>query len=162
MALWRAVVPPGNAAKPARGQDDICWQHCHKRAVGKSGPAPCRAASAFLTCEGIPVGEARLTVPIIRQILTPRRSTKRRPDARAHADGGRRKCARNAARLAEAAADELGEEGEAGERIEDNDSDDGDDDDEDDRDGDKCEGDDGGRDGTTDKETTETSRRGQR
>ncbi len=71
---------------------------------------------------------------IIRQILTPRRSTKRRPNAFARADGGHQKRAHNAARLVEAVADEPGQAGDAGESIEDDDSDDGD---EDDRDGDK-------------------------
>ncbi len=162
MALWPAIVPPGNAAEPAGGQDDICRRRCHKRAVGKSGPAPCRVAPAFLTCEGIPVGEARLTVPIIRQILTLRRGTKRWSDARTRVNSGCRKCAHNVARLAEVAADEPGEEGDVGERIEDDDSDDGDDDDKDDRDVDKCEGDGGDGDRTTEKVMTETSRRGHR
>ncbi len=111
MALWRAIISPWNVAEPAGSQDDICWWRCHKRAVGKGGPAPCRTASAFLTCEGIPVGEARLTVPIIQQILTPRRGTKRWPDARARADGSRWKRARNAARLTESAADDDGDDG---------------------------------------------------
>ncbi len=68
----------------------------------------------------------RLIVPIIWQILAPHRGTKRWPDARARADGGRRKRTPNAACLAKVAAEEQGEERAAGERGEDN-SEDGDD-----------------------------------
>ncbi len=65
-------------------------------------------------------------MPIIWQILAPHHGTKRRPDARARADGGRQKRARNVNRLAKAAAEEQGEERAAGKRGED-DSEDGDD-----------------------------------
>ncbi len=58
----------------------------------------------------------RLIVPIIWQILTPHRGTKRQPDALTRANGGRLKLARNAARIAESAADELGDEGDGGEQ----------------------------------------------
>ncbi len=70
-------------------------------------------------------------MPIMRQILTPRRGTKRRPDARARTDGGCRKRARNVAYAAEVAADKPGEEGDAGEQKEDKDFNNGDGDNED-------------------------------